>query len=412
MNAEQLVNKLRTGCAGGISAIRVVTRLVPAGGDGDKVFPPTYEGGKYHSEERYINGETVKTVVLDSVQSQANNIEEALANAFALGGVDLPLFKVNVPGHDPVTTLTAPHRIYDAIFRDSELEGQPFQKSAIGQRLVNARVANATALFEFSPTVLFLGAWDSHGGGGVKSAKIPRALTSEIIGLKAQDGARSASRVDPLGIERGNRTIYKHPTDYWTFDTNEAAKDEKGKPVPFGKEGKAGKPSSIGHGNITPSLVDNRTHAPLPGGVTISEAIQTTVLSFVQLRRLHFPDEEGRMTPERDVAGRAVIAALALYAVTLQLENGYDLRSRCFLLPKDLPKFEFVGVTDKTTPGNIVEITKEVVVGAFNTLREQAAAHGLSWRSGVTELTPSAKLVELVTRSEKLAETTADEDQS
>ena len=412
MNADELIDRLKKACAGGVSAVRVVTRLVPAGGDGDKVFPPTYEGGKYHSEDRYINGETVKTVVLDSVQSQANCIEEALANAFILGEVELPLFKVSIPGHDPVTTLTAPHRIYDAIFRDCELEGQPFQKSAIGQRLVHARVANATALYEFSPTVLFLGAWDSHSGSGVKSAKIPRALTSEIIGLNAQEGARSASRVDPFGIERGNRTIYKHPTDYWTFDTKDAVKDEKGKAVSFGREGKAGKPSSIGHGNITPSLVDSRTHTPLPGGVTISEAIQTIVLSFVQLRRLHFPDEEARITSERDVAGRAVIAALALYAVVLQLENGYDLRSRCFLLPKDLPKFEFVGVTDKITPGSKLEITKEVALGAFNTLREQAVTNGLSWRSGVTELLPSAKLVELVTRSEKLAETAADEDQS
>src|SRR3982074_3105923 len=154
MKTNDLTEKIKSASAGGVSAVRVIPSLQPAGGAGQKVFPPTYEGGKYHSEDRYINGETVKTVVLDSVQSQANNIEEALANAFALGEVELPLFKVSLPDHDPVTTLTAPHRIYDAIFRDSELEGQPFQKSAIGQRLVNARVANATALYEFSPTVL------------------------------------------------------------------------------------------------------------------------------------------------------------------------------------------------------------------------------------------------------------------
>jgi len=32
---------------------------------------------------------------------------------------------------------------------------------------VNARVANATALYEFSPTVLFLGAWPAHLGGAL-----------------------------------------------------------------------------------------------------------------------------------------------------------------------------------------------------------------------------------------------------
>src|ERR671918_95427 len=84
MEAHDILNRIERGCLGQISALRAITRLVPAGGDGDKVFPPTYasEGRNtpphYHEETRLIDGKEVKVVVLDSVQSQANRLEEAL----------------------------------------------------------------------------------------------------------------------------------------------------------------------------------------------------------------------------------------------------------------------------------------------------------------------------------------------
>ena len=61
------------------SAIRIITQLVPVGGDGDKVFPPTYEGGKYACESRTTaDGHQTTSVLLDAVQSQANRFEEIL----------------------------------------------------------------------------------------------------------------------------------------------------------------------------------------------------------------------------------------------------------------------------------------------------------------------------------------------
>lgn len=59
------------------AAFRAVTRLEPAGGPGDKVFPPTYQGGQYHLENRRVGDAELPTVVLDSVQSQANRMELA-----------------------------------------------------------------------------------------------------------------------------------------------------------------------------------------------------------------------------------------------------------------------------------------------------------------------------------------------
>ena len=71
----------------GVSAFRSVTELQPAGGRGDKVFPPTYvkDGRaetKYAFEMRRIDGREIQTVLLDSVASQANRMEEALLDGW------------------------------------------------------------------------------------------------------------------------------------------------------------------------------------------------------------------------------------------------------------------------------------------------------------------------------------------
>jgi CRISPR-associated protein Csb1 len=208
------------------------------------------------------------------------------------------------------------------------------------------------------------------------------------------DGKRSGSRLDPLGIQSDAGPVYKHDIDYWTLDENAAARKD-GKPVPVGSRQRAGKPSAINHGNVTPNL-------STVGGITITEAIQTVVLSFVQLRRLRFPAHDSHSTPERDMAGRAVLAALALYAVVLQREEGYDLRSRCLLLPKDPTTFEFVGQTAADVEQFTIDArtANELLKNAY----EKAAAAGLRWRAGLIELTPSEKLLELVRRSDAITE--------
>ena len=54
------------------AAIRLRQRLQPEGGAGDKVFPPTFNGGVYCWEQRRIGDATVQCVLLDSVAAQAN----------------------------------------------------------------------------------------------------------------------------------------------------------------------------------------------------------------------------------------------------------------------------------------------------------------------------------------------------
>jgi CRISPR-associated protein Csb1 len=397
MKPQELLDRLTKACRGGMTAVRVVTRLAPVGGDGDKVFPPTYEGGKYATEKRRVDGHDVDAVLIDSVQSQANRMEAALLEAVRQGDCHIPLLEVTVPrrqGKTVVTALDAPHRAFDAIFRDSLLGGKKFRDSPLGKRLVGARLDNATALFEACPTALIFGVWDSTGGGGVSGAKVARAVTSEIVGLNAVSGRKSSSRIDPLAIPRDAAVIYKSEADLWTLSPDEAVKDKKNNPEKLG----TGRPSEINHGNVLPSVSGDGQ----PGGVTISEAVQTTVLSFPQLRRLRFPDPESdKASPERDVAGRAVLAALALYAIARQREEGYFLRSRCHLVPLEPARYEVLGSTAKDVEE--LDLSLETIGEALALAVKQAKKVGLTWREGVIELEPADKLVELVRRGDEKA---------
>ena len=108
MNASELINLLESAIQEGKSAIRGNLKLMPGGGDSDKVFPSTYEGGLYAMEQRLIEGVEETTVLLDSVQSQANRMEQALLNATRDGKIQIPLLTVNFVNYSAVTSLDAP----------------------------------------------------------------------------------------------------------------------------------------------------------------------------------------------------------------------------------------------------------------------------------------------------------------
>lgn len=210
------LDEIKTAVSGHDAAFRCVTEYQPAGGTGDKVFPPTYEGGKYAAEKR-VNpqtGEIVDCVLLDSVQSQANRMESALLDAWEAKRFEphsLPVVQVKlefeVKGVSKtirVTSLDAPHRIADALFRDSlyEENGKKvlFRKSSKGRVLDSADLRNATGLFGLCPTALLFGLWDSTGPRGGLGAKFQRAVVSEIVGTNAQPGITTGGKVDHLNI--------------------------------------------------------------------------------------------------------------------------------------------------------------------------------------------------------------------
>ena len=392
------IDDLNQAVAGHAAAFRCVTEYQPAGGPGDKVFPPTYEGGKYAVETRYIDGAPVPCVLLDSVQSQANRMELALLDAVRANRISLPLVEAKFEDEKllkkfTVTSLEAPHRIADAIFRDSLIEENGkqimFRKSEKGKILDNADVRNATGLFGLCPTALVFGIWDSTGPRGGLGAKIQRSIVSEMVGFHAQPGNKTSSRIDPLQIrlDAGPLYVRAEKSDQcpdWTVDPNNSGSN----PIKVGKK-RDGKPSEKNHSNILPQITD--------GGFTISKAVQTTVLSLTAIRRLHFPIPEKE---DVDLKARTVLAALGLLGAVLTREEGADLRSRCQLVATQEFLWELL-----STPGQApmkFKLDAATAVSIFNQALEKAkTAPALPWEDRIL-LTPHPDLIELVKRSQEL----------
>lgn len=384
------------------AAFRCRRRLQPAGGEGDKVFPPTFAGAVYAIEQRRVAGreEPATCVLLDSVQSQANRMEVALQEALDAGKVVLPLIEVDFSEHDPtgdveadlkagrlidavgkITSLQVPHRLADAILRDSELDGQPFRHSETGKALNTVSLANATPLFELCPTALLFGMWDSTGPKGGLGPKFERAIVSEIVGIGVEyheDYRARGVRRDPLEISK-NVPVQRND-------------DKSLRQVADGKEKGAVRPSEINHSSVP----FDSTNA----GVTVEYAEQVTTLSVIALRRLRFP-VNGENNEAANEAARTLLTALGLCAATLAFENGVGLRSRGLLWPEGPMTWELL-----ERPGDeprSFKLTGEQSVALLNEAIAAAKHAGLIWREEPILLKPSGQLLELVRKSQNLA---------
>ena len=321
-------------------------------------------------------------------------MEFALLEEWESGRASVPVISVDFNSPDlpkpfRVTSLEAPHRIADALLRDSELDGVMFRQSDTGKRLDTLDARNATVLFELCPTALVFGMWDSTGPRGGLGVKFQRALVSEVVGLHAQQGVRTTSRIDPAQILRNAGPVYRTSDGGWTLEQSETG----------GRNSRGVRPSEVNHGNIAPSIAD--------GGFTISEAVQTTVLSLPALRRLRFPVGEARPDPRIDLAARTALAALALFAASLVREQGADLRSRCLLCATGPVVWELLD-----GPGNETrkfDFPAEQARSVYQQALDEARSAGLPWLEQELVLKPSRQLLDLVRQSQLLAaEVTAD----
>ena len=405
--------RLRNAVDGDAVALRSRMVLQPVGGEGDKVFPPSFlvprgTEHRYAVEERQVGDSAGPslTVLLDSVASQANRAEMALLEGWESGGLAFPVPYVDFSGdggvtdYEKLTVLDAPHRLADAIFRDSLLDGTLFRLSSVGVASTNATPRNATGLFRYSPTSLLFGMWDSTGPRGGLGSKFQRAYVSEIVGFDAKVGKKVRSRIDPLQIEKmaAEDRVFNSADrrEVWTHDPAAAEADNKGNPIhaSIGSgSGEAGQPSKILHGNIPPSIDAEA------GGVTISKAQQTTVISFAALRRLRFKGFDR----EAETAARTAIAALGVAAIAYQYENDFDLRSRCLLIPTHPPRLELLGRDGSA--GEVVDVDRTAANAILSAAAEHAQAAGMGWETGDVRLTPAPKLIELIRRSRKAAAT-------
>jgi CRISPR-associated protein Csb1 len=401
------LDRLKEAVKGSAAAFRCRRRLQPAGGEGDKVFPPTFAGAVYAIEQRRVPGREgpVACVLLDSVQSQANRMELALQEAIDAEKITMPLLVVDFTEHGPtgdieadkqagklidavgkVTSLQVPHRLADAILRDSELNGVAFRVSDKGRALNQVSLANATPLLELCPTALVFGMWDSTGPKGGLGPKFERAMVSEIVGVGAEIGdLRRGVRRDPLEI-RAAVAVKKAPDTSWTV----AASDAKGKDIVA--------PSKVNHSSVPfPKQRDKKTDENTYDGVTIGYAEQTTTLSLICLRRLRFP-VNGAPSADTDAAARTVLAALGLAAATLAFESGMGLRSRCLLWPDGPMEWELLE-RPGATPARF-SLTGDAAIKLLNDAIASAETIKLPWAKVPILLKPSQELVKLVRLSQ------------
>lgn len=408
--------------------------LQAMGNENDKVFPPTHAvdekrlrrddrlGAKYAWEKRRIDGKESLCVMLDSVQSQANRMEDALHRLWRAGKIIIPVITVNFgvefPDLTGINSLTAPHRIADALLRDSYVDNTLFRHSKLGKSFADATLANAAALFKVSPTALLFGIWDSTGPRGGLGFKLARNITSEIIGIDAFFGTKTGSRIDPVGIVKNAGKLYAalDPLEQWTLESGpeHARRKKKKKPTdpdePELYKGE-GTPAKAIHGNIPPSV------DMLAGGISISKAEQTVVLSLAGIRRLGFG------TPEESQAAHTVLVALGLVAVVAASDDGYFLRSRCHLSPKkpdEALKFKCVakdgsdGAFAFAANNSLSDVLKlyEAAVEAlpeylrwhpWDIKEDKWSANSLKAGSPIVTLEAAPKLQQLVRESRRLA---------
>jgi CRISPR-associated protein Csb1 len=327
-------------------------------------------------------------------------MEQALQEAIDAGEIALPVITVDFAKYGPtgdikkdeeegrlldavgkITSLQVPHRLADAILRDSEYNGEAFRKSASGRQLNLASPLNATAIYELCPTALLFGMWDSTGPKGGLGAKFERAIVSEVIGIEASLSELHKNRGvrrDPLEASKAV-PILKNGDGSWRV-----ADDPKKKGIV--------RPSEVNHGSV-PFETDN-------AGITIGYAEQITTVSMICLRRLRFPIDNPK--PDQNsanTAGRAVLAALGLCAATLAFESGMGLRSRCLLWPGGQMYWELLAKPGETPQSFALDAAaaKKLLAGTV-IAAEQC---GLTWRKEPLTLDPSKELLKLVKLSQQ-----------
>lgn len=326
-----LLAALRAGLSDDPSAprpagIEIRQDLSPAGGL--PVQPPSYEG-RLEIHPRYLDGEDRPRPVieLDSVGSAANRLEEVLLELHRAERYPLPVSDTTVEPEDgepiTITTLETPHRIFDAWLRlsaGSNGDGT-FEQSEQGRELSLAHIGAVDVLLETSAHDLLLGAWDSHRKGPYGQLRIGRSLTTSLIGIDPVEQAQFAARRDPLNLGEASDL----PRDAERLSRQGLSSIPPQQRVPFRENGS-----------------DKRTDG-FNGGVAITEARYLGFLSFASLRRLGFARYDA-------VEARTLLALLALYALELRAAAGWDLRSRCALVPKGELQLALAGADGSREP--------------------------------------------------------------
>lgn len=332
--------------------------------NGQPVMPPSYEG-KLEIHARHLDGQVRDVIELDSIGSSANRVEEGLLEEHRAGRYPLPVSSTSIDGGNgqtfEISTLEAPHRVFDAWIRLATQPGSDvaFEATEQGEQLSLAHAGALDPILETSAHDLLFGVWDSHRTGPGGQVRIARSFTSTIIGFDPREIVTVASRRDPLNLGE--------------------AKDIK---APKGM-----KLSEQGLSSIPPQRRRS--------GVSISAARFIGFLSFASLRRLRFARYENA-----DV--RVLLAALCLHGLRLRESAGWHLRSECDLVAMSDMQFELL-----RTGGMQRESLSLTLDDSRRLLAEAVAAAGVEDRSvrlvGGPHLTPLVERAIAADRATKSA---------
>lgn len=370
--------------AGGPSALTSVTQLRPAGGEQATISPAKYTsraGATYVFEDRFIGGEKVRTVLIDSRSSSANRLEDALAQAVAEGHPLLslmPCIEVSYDrGNGDIETYAdyeLPHRSVDAHVRLGQVDGTPVTAHPAYRAARNATPRNLWDMFSLSPISTLFGIWDSTRKA--KQLRIPSAVVGEIIGVvqNAQPTRRSGARVDPVGA-----SVLLDPEVARELAEAQAEDLNTKKLEGFRKAKTRVRGSEFVIGAIPPGTetID---------GIAASDIIRTHVLSFATLRRLSF----GKGA-DGDAAIRALLSALALNTLARSDSELY-LRANCHLVessPSAVTLDRRQGETESFAALTVAE-ADALLEAAYKQANRMA---GVDWRGQRFEVVGSTAIV-------------------
>ena len=172
---------------GSVVAVVAKQRLRPVEGVGSPFFPPTYLGS--NDKPTYCvsplgDGKNLCTV--DSVQSQANRVEEALMDEPYRSLIRKVEVTAKLPneGSKTLDMLQLGHRLADAAVTFSDIAGQ-------AHAALRSFTNGPDEIAKLSPMSLLCGLWESRGED--TQLKIPRAFSATITARDVRELRRMAT---------------------------------------------------------------------------------------------------------------------------------------------------------------------------------------------------------------------------
>ena len=373
---------------GGGSVITSITELEPAAGPHASVAPAKFVDGSksvFAYENRYIEDDAQKVVLIDSKQSELNRAEAAIEQGRQYGDeavVKIPRAVVTYKTENgPVeySDMELSHRIFDGHFRAGRVDGKPITENDQYRALRNCTPADMSALLNTAPAALLFGAWDSTRKSN--QVRLRSALVGEIIGVLAdqepdaehRQARRGGARVDAVAA-----SVQLTPKDMESLVNDQEAELSAKNVAARRKEAKTAKAdtrisaSALGLGSIPPVLEET-------GAVACRRIIRSWVLSLATLRQLRFGQDETKdKDKNKNIAARALLAALGLNAIA-RAERELYIRANCDLIESSAPvvtldqrfgeKKEFAPLTVKQADQLLleaIEYAKEAGVADWN----------------------------------------------